>query len=226
MSIIKNKSMSKNIIIGGVYRPKKELFKAPIELFRDTPMRVLFYDENQLWYDVKDDIDNVWFKGSVSGNTSYYQMSTEFFKEYGIFEREESFSEEERIRYVVDAIPQIHFDFNFYNKLEKLTTYNDFLEGMNKNQIDVNKVALPNYTKIYIYPLSIKNSMKNKVLIESNNLDGFLFTELLWHAIVLQSESARIDITKYGKVKFKLKRFGSCKGIPTYCFSAPNLIDA
>ncbi|SDT87572.1 hypothetical protein SAMN05444156_0322 [Verrucomicrobium sp. GAS474] len=180
----------------------------------DRPMRVLMFDEVEVFYDSWWPYKSSWGFTSLKKRISYYRTSTATFLARSKSLRIEPFTDAEREAHRADLPLRLCRSARFQWSSQAFKTFEDFSQAVKSAapmfHSNVSKADLP-ISKIALCPVGPKGSSKRGVLVETKKQVGFSYLELLWHAHTIQSSYVRES-----KIGVGLYRLGLQGGVPSY----------
>lgn len=195
---------TREIQLGAVFQPDWD----------ERPIRVLAFDEVEVFYDCWWPHLGDWGLSKLPANVSYYRISTPFLKSHAAYLRVEPLTPAETAFHRPDLplrlcrFPNIHWT----NK--RFATIKAFVAAVKKSsprrQLDTQQVALA-IPKAALMPFGPKGSAKRGVVVEAQTDTGFSAAELLWLAHELEAPYVKEWDKGVG-----LYRSGVERGIPSY----------
>jgi len=189
-----------DIKIGGVYKLT----------YDQRPLRVIGFDDVELFYDSWWEHANNWGLRSHRGKSFFYRMSRRTFRKISEFIKIDPFDKDEELIY------KLNLPFRICRNSELCWTNNyyanqeDFLNVIKQTGVYFNDKKI-DANKIVLYPFGPKGGHKKSVIVHAMNDRFFTELELLWYAHNIQSRY--INDKKEG---VGLYRLGIEKKMPSF----------
>ena len=163
--------------VGGVYTTSWE----------DRPMRVIAFDELELFYDSWWEHKNDWGLRSHNGKVIFYRSSTSRFAETAKLLRVDPLSDEEMAKYKLDLPFRVCRHKEFTWSQTPFIKLQDYLSYCTLYNVDLSDEPILKAEKVVLQPFGPTGGHKKSIVVDASNGKYFSATELLWKAHNVQA---------------------------------------
>jgi len=191
------------LLEGGVYKTD----------WAEDLVRVIFFDNVQVFYEVWWEHCNDWSnRSNLNSKSYYYRTSFNHFVTTSVFLRTEPLTESEKKVHRPD-LPFCIFrntQLSWTDKVfSSIISYENYLSSKSINTKEIPGLNIP---EIFLVPYGLKGEYKKSVLIKAMNGTNFSGIELLWHAQNAQAPY----INGESETGIGIYRLGFETGIPSF----------
>lgn len=166
------------LLLGGVYTTSWE----------GEQMRVLAYDEFELFYDTWWEHKNDWGLRCYNGKMLFFRSSTSRFAESAVLQRVDPLTNEELEKYKLNLPFRICRFKNLKWTQTSFSKLQEYLSFIKKQGVTLSNNLVIDTDKIILQPFGPTGGHKKSVVIYADNGNSFSEAEILWKAHNIQSE--------------------------------------